>query len=228
MKLDQSMKRRLVLYSGGNDKRNHKLHEAVSRLRGKKARSLTYVPYSHENGEHYYGRIKKRYRKYGFKKFRYFACDSDFLVKEMKEALKSDVIYLAGGNTYYFLKHLRESGLLKKLHSFVRRGGILAGLSAGAIIMTPHIYLAGYPPHEGDENEVRLKNLKGLGLVHFEFLPHYLNSAQTNHSILKYSRRTKRPILACADGCGIVISNGQIQFIGKVVIFFRGKKFHLG
>lgn len=196
-------------------------------MNGKKARSLTYVPFSHENGLHFYNRIKKRYQRFGFKKFRYFACDSDFMMKEMNEALKSDVIYLAGGNTFYFLKHLRESGFLKKLQRFVKNGGVLAGLSAGAIIMTPHIHLAGYPPHEGDENEVRLKNLKGMNLVGFEFLPHYSQSAKTKQSIIKYSRRTKWPILACSDGSGIIVTGQNYQFIGEVTLFYRGKHLKL-
>lgn len=228
MKLDLSRKAlrklRLVLYSGGTDPRNQFLHEALAQLPGRRARSLTYVPYSHENGLFYFRRIKKRYQKVGIRKFRYFSVDSDFLRKEMREALKSDVIYLAGGNTYYFLKHLRESGFLKELEKFAKRGGVIAGLSAGAIILTPHIQLAGYPPHEGDENEVRLKNLNSLGLVNFEFLPHYSNSAKTNRAMLLYSRRHNLPIVACPDGSGVVIEDGHIKFIGPFSIFYRGKK----
>jgi dipeptidase E len=227
MKLDQSLKCRLVLYSGGYEKGNHRIDEALSKLKGNKVRSLTYIPFSHENGLYFYQRIKKRYRKHGFKKFRYFAVDSDFMAKEMNEALKSDVIYLAGGNTFYFLKHLRESGFLKRLVKFARRGGVIAGLSAGAIILTKNIYLAGYPPHEGDENEVRLKNLKGLGLVNFEFLPHFTNSAKTNLAMLKYSRRSKSPIVACPDGSGVLVVSNTLQIFGKVYLYYRGKKFSL-
>jgi len=219
--------RRLVFYSGGQQKSNNHLHQALSTLNGSKARSFTYVPFSHENGMHYYNRLKARYRKFGFRKFRYFAADSDYLMKEMNEALKSDVVYLAGGNTFYFLKHLRESGFLKRLEKFVERGGVLAGLSAGAIIMTPHIYLAGHPPHEGDENEVRLKNLSSLGLVDFEFLPHFTNSRRTNEAILKYSRRSKYPIIACPDGSGVVVDDTSMSFIGTAYLFFRGKKLRL-
>jgi dipeptidase E len=219
--------RRLVLYSGGQQKSNNFLHKALSKLNGSQARSITYVPFSHENGIHYFNRLKKRYRKFGFKKFRYFSVDSDFLMKEMNDALKSDVIYLAGGNTFYFLKHLRESGFLSRLIKFVERGGILAGLSAGAIIMTPHIYLAGYPLHEGDENEVRLKNLKSLGLIDIEFLPHFSNSVKTNQALLKYSKKTKYPIIACPDGSGIVASNESLNFFGVAYLFFKGKKIRI-
>jgi dipeptidase E len=213
------------LYSGGGSDGNDRLHKALSSLRGKKVRSLTYIPSTHENGEYYFNRIKKRYKKYGIKKFVYFAADSDFIKSEMQKALRSDVIYLAGGNTYYFLKHIRASGLLAALQRYVRRGGILAGLSAGAIIMTPHIELAGYPPHEGDLNEVRLKNLKSLAMVEFEFLPHYTGSARTRRAMEKYSRRNQnRPIFACSDGGGVVVDGEEIRLFGPVVLYHAGRR----
>ena len=85
--------------------------------------------------------------------------------------LASDVIYLSGGNTYYFLHHLRRSGPIPVLREFVARGGVLAGLSAGAILMTPHIGLAGYPSFDRDENDVGLRNEASLALVDFALPP---------------------------------------------------------
>jgi dipeptidase E len=227
MKLDLGPRRRVVFYSGGQTERNNRIHEGLAALTRGKSRSITYVPFTHENGERYFARMKKRYRRFGFKKFRYFAVDSDFLAREMNEAFKSDVIYLAGGNTFYFLKHLRESGFLKRLERFAKRGGIIAGLSAGAIILTPTIHLAGYPLHNADENEVRLKDLRGLGLVDFEFYPHYVNSKKTNSDLLRYSRRTKRPILACEDGGGVILAGGTLQLFGGAHLFYRGKRVRL-
>jgi dipeptidase E len=218
---------RLVFYSGGQETGNKILHEKLAHLAGHRARSFTYIPFSHENGEFYFNRIKQRYKKFGFRKFRYFAPDSDFLVREMNAALKSDVIYLAGGNTYYFLKHLRESGFLKRLKSFVKRGGVLAGLSAGAIIMTSDIRLAGYPLHMADDNEVKLKNLRSLGLVDFEFLPHYNNSKITSDAMIRYSKRTKRPVYACPDGSGIIVEGKAVHFFGETYLFYQGRKLRL-
>lgn len=220
----RTTRRKLVLYSGGNVPGNLRIHKALSELKGKKVRSLTYVPSSHENGLYYFNRIKKRYRKVGINKFVYFATDAHFVKREMRRALKSDVIYLAGGNTFYFLKHLKESGLFEALKKFVRRGGVLAGLSAGAIIMTPHIELAGYPKHEGDLNEVRLKNLKSLNLVDFEILPHYTASSKTVRAMLKYSRQNRgKTIFACPDGSGIIVNDSEIRLYGPVTIYLNGR-----
>ena len=39
----------------------------------------------------------------------------------LEEVLKSDVIHLGGGNTYYFLKHLRKSKMLGVLKKYVKK-----------------------------------------------------------------------------------------------------------
>jgi dipeptidase E len=62
--------------------------------------------------------------------------------------------------------------MLPLLKKFIQDGGILTGLSAGAIMMTETIEMAGYPPFDCDENEDNLKNLKSLNLVDFYFFPH--------------------------------------------------------
>lgn len=220
----KNKKRKLVLYSGGQSPTNKRLHEALVKLSGKQAQSMTYVPFSHENGEYFYKKIKKRYSQYGIKKFVYFAVDSDFLKKEMRKALQSDIIYLAGGNTFYFLKHLRESGFLKQLEKFLQRGGTIAGLSAGAIILTPNINMAAYPKHDCDINEVRLKNLHSLGAVDFEFYPHYISSRQTHKAMISYSKRTDHLIVACPDGSGVIVKNAEFRFIGPVFLYYRGQR----
>ena len=222
--LKRVKKRKLVLYSGGQSPTNKRLHEALVRLGRKQAQSMTYIPFSHENGDYYFKKIKKRYRQFGIKKFVYFAVDSDFLRREMNEALKSDIIYLAGGNTFYFLKHLRESGFLKRLEKYIKGGGIVAGLSAGAIILTPNINMAAYPKHDCDVNEVRLKNLHSLGAVDFEFYPHYVPSARTHKAMISYSKKSERMIVACPDGSGVIVKNAEFRFVGPVYLYYRGQR----
>ena len=194
------------------------------KLGGKQAKSMTYIPFTYDYGRHYFEKTKKRYAKFGVTKFQYFPVDVNFLKKEMRQALKSDIVYLAGGNTFYFLRHLRQSGMLKELKKFVERGGILAGLSAGALVMTPNIWMAKWPPHEADANEVRLKNLKALNLVNFEFLPHYTNSPKTNRAMIWHSKKSKFPTMACPDGSGIIIDGDQVSLFGPVYIFVDGRK----
>lgn len=220
--------RRLVLYSGGQSRSNHKLHEALVGLVGKKKKvSMTYVPFCEDGCRVFYGRFQRRYSRFGADSFFCLPVDSKPKKQDLDRALRSDIIYLAGGNTFYFLKHLRASGLLPRLKSFAERGGVLAGLSAGAIMLTPNIELAAYPPFEPDENEVGLRNLKALGLVKFEFLPHFVNSRRMNEAMLMYSLLSPHPVLACPDGSGVVIDGWRKTYFGHACIFHRGQKIDL-
>lgn len=220
--------RKLVLYSGGQNRSNHQLHQALVDLVGSKKRiRMAYVPFCEDGCQIFFKRFERRYGRYGATDFQCLPVDVRPKRAEMEKALKGDIIYLAGGNTFYFLKHLRSSGLLARLKTFAEKGGVLAGLSAGAIMLTPNIELAAYPPFEPDENDVGIRNLKALGLVKFEFLPHFVNSKRMNEAMLMYSLLSKNPVLACPDGSGVVIDGWRKTYFGPAYIFHRGQKINL-
>ncbi len=219
----------LVLYSGGQTQSNKKLHGALSDLVGVQSKkSLTYIPYCYEGCEVYFNRAKKRYSRFGFNQFHCAPVDRPMTKPVLEKMLSSDVIYLAGGNTFYFLYHLKKSGVLPKLKNYALSGGLLTGLSAGAIIMTPHIGLASYPSFDCDDNEVGLKKLNSLNLVNFEFFPHY-NSTHTRlkNSLKKYSLKAKKNILASHDGGGVVVENGNNHLLGQNTLFAQGQCYSL-
>lgn len=219
---------RLVLYSGGQERGNGDLHRALVDLaatRHKRSRrhlTMTYVPFCTENSNTYFYRAVRRYAPYGVVDFMCLDIEQNPNRSQIREALKSDIVYLAGGNTFFFLHHLRRLGVLPMLRSYVRRGGVLAGLSAGGLIMTPTIELAGVEGLDPDENEIGLKDLRGLDLVNFEFSPHFTPSKKKIQSHLAYSKKVKRPIYASEDGGGIIVQGRAISFIGKTWVFYRG------
>jgi dipeptidase E len=235
--------RRLVLYSGGQEKRNSLIHEALlglaSRRPSRKRRSgirMSYVPYVDEGAKPFYQRFVRRFRSYGATHFEYVAPDNPELLGQgrawrqaERALLASDIIYLAGGNTFTYLHHLRRSGLLAVLTRFAAGGGVVAGLSAGGILMTPNIGLAGYPPFDRDENEVGLSTRaeKSLGLVNFEFFPHYRQSPRYRDALRSYSKRTGVPVYACRDGSGIVIEGDCFTAHGEIWLFDRGQTLRL-
>ena len=217
----------LCLYSGGEEIDNIALDKKVLSLLKTKDPSITYIPSCSYGSEFYFKDFVQHYKKMGVKRFIHFAVDvsqPEFLINE---AFKSDIIHLSGGNTYYFLKYLRKGQYLKKLKEFVKRGGVLTGLSAGSIIMTPTIHTAGFPEFDKDENEENVTNLNAMGLVNFEFFPHYKNSKRYDLELLKHSKKTLSPLYACPDGSGILVEKNSLTFHGKCFMFFQGKKIRL-
>ncbi|MBI2669202.1 Type 1 glutamine amidotransferase-like domain-containing protein [Candidatus Woesearchaeota archaeon] len=85
------------------------------------------------------------------------------------EVKNYDVIYVCGGNTFFLLKKVRETGFDKIIAKFVHENKLYFGVSAGSIIVCPNIEIASL----GDENDVGLKDLTGLGLVDVVVSPQY-------------------------------------------------------
>lgn len=96
----------------------------------------------------------------------------DFHTDQLRKKLKDfDVVYVAGGNTFYLLEKVRESGFDVVIKELVEKGVIYAGGSAGAVLAGPTIE----PVDVFDDPKAapRLKSYAGLGLVKYIILPHY-------------------------------------------------------
>lgn len=215
---------KLVFYSGGHAQENEILdHKLLSLSRNKKL-SMAVIPACSYVSDEYFEEILEQYQPLGVKKIIKFDADRPNSVVFKKLLFKTDIIHLGGGNTYYFLKHLKKSGLFGELKKWCSKGGILTGLSAGAIIMTKNIATAGFPAFDKDENEEKIKNFSGLGLVDFLFFPHYRNSKRYDESLTTYSKQVDQPVYALPDGSGIIMEDDEIRFVGKTVCFYQGKK----
>jgi dipeptidase E len=230
-------RRRVVLYSGGQERRNAQIHATLLELalRGRSdpgGTRMTYMPFTHEGALPFYRRFQRRYRAFGGSSFSCVAADDPGLVRNRAAGTirESDVVYLAGGNTFHFLAHLRRSGLLDVLARFARRGGVVAGLSAGALILTPHVGLAAYPSFDRDDNEAGLprREWTGLGLVGFEFFPHFRNSGRYRDALCKYTAGSGRPVYACRDGSGVVVEGDRFTAHGDVWQFAGGRGTKVG
>ncbi len=120
----------------------------------------------------------------------------------MEKLLNSNILVITGGNTFTLLRNLRRSGLDKAIKKFSKKNNfVLAGFSAGAIVLTPTIKICNAPLY--DENEVGLKNLKGLGIVNFEVFPHY--SKKWKGFLEKYERGNKTKVKRIADDKTLVL-----------------------
>jgi dipeptidase E len=215
----------LVFYSGGFASENEKIDRTLLDIcKNKENIQITFIPSCSFFADNEFQDFIKQYKKINIKKIIKFQVDQFYSETLKKAVLKSDIIHLGGGNTYYFLKHLRKSSFLNELKKWNKNGGILTGLSAGAIIMTKTIETAGFPSFDKDDNDEEITNLKGMELVDFEFFPHYKNSKRYDTELVNYSKTTKLPIYACPDGSGIILDDNELRFMGKAACFYNGHK----
>lgn len=82
-----------------------------------------------------------------------------------------DVIFVSGGNTFYLLYHIRQSGFDKAITRLIDEGKVYIGSSAGSMIMGESIEPA--QPLDNANEAPKLASFRGLGFVDFVLLPHY-------------------------------------------------------
>ncbi|AYF45248.1 MULTISPECIES: Type 1 glutamine amidotransferase-like domain-containing protein [Halobacteriovorax] len=218
---------KIGLYGGGDFCDNEEIDEHIFEMCESEEPSITFIPAGSYESELDFVDLIKAYKKIGFKRFIHFPVDHEFDSTLMQEALSSDVIHLGGGNTFYFIKHLRRSGIFNRLIEYANNGGILTGLSAGAIMTTPNIMTASFPPWDRDDNEDNVRNFKAMNLVDFEFFPHYRKSKRYDIELKRHSILSRFPIYACPDGSGLVVTDEEIYVHGECYIFENGQKYKL-
>lgn len=98
---------------------------------------------------------------------------SEVTGEEMKVALEAaDIIFVAGGNTFYLLEHAKRTGFDVAVKEALSEGKIYIGSSAGSVLAAPDIK---YVELFDDPEEASLENTRGMGLVDFAVLPHVGN-----------------------------------------------------
>lgn len=144
----------------------------------------------------------------------YFDLSDNFSDEALAKLLDYGTIYLSGGNTYVFMDFANKRNLYTILKKHLENNGLLVGASAGSIMMTPTIDLAGFE----DENIPNLKNTAGFGFVDFEFCPHF-NGKQDKDRLSEYMREKNNALYTCKDGSGIFYSNGDVKLFGETKKF---------
>lgn len=131
---------------------------------------------------------------------------------ELRNLLKSkDVIYVQGGNTFYLLKHIKESSFDKVVKELIGKGVIYIGASAGSYLACPTIEMANWK--HPDINIVELKDLTALNLVPFLLSVHYQPKYR---SVLKKEiSNASYPTRILADNQAFLVKNGRVKLVGR-------------
>lgn len=135
-----------------------------------------------------------------------------------KQLFSCDAIHLSGGDPIKFAGWLVSQAKAAHLKSYADDGGLLLGVSAGAILLTPSLACAAL----GDPSELNpVPSGSALSLVPFHFWPHYLPGQELlpgNRSILSRIGRT----YACQDGGAVIVSGGKVTTHGPVHLLVGG------
>ena len=123
---------------------------------------------------------------------------------------ETDVLLVNGGDPLYLCYWMQQSGLADLLPSL--RETVYVGLSAGSMVMVPHIgedFVHWKPPTGGDRT---------LGMVDFAMFPHLDHEMLPDNSMLhaeKWAAGMSVPAYAIDDETAIKVIDGAIDVISE-------------
>jgi len=130
---------------------------------------------------------------------------------ELKKALDGhDIIMVEGGNTFYLLKIIRESGFANIIKDLIEKGVVYVGSSAGSYITCPSIVMATWSNRGFDR--CGITEYSAMNLVPFLIKAHYtsdmLEMLKEKVNDLQY------PMRVLNDDQAILVRDGEVQLLG--------------
>jgi dipeptidase E len=126
----------------------------------------------------------------------------------------ADVILFGGGNTYY-LAYILQKLHLKAILQKLLKTRVYVGISAGSMVLAPHINLS-HSKKLYNESGVKLFKDKGLGFVNFQIRPH-LNSPKfpnaNFNTLKKLSQDIPDTIYAIDDNTAIQVIDDKVKIV---------------
>lgn len=175
---------------------------------------MAYLPSDFVRQSPYFSIQRTIYERYGIELDDLVDVTNGFEQEQLVRLQDYDGLHLSGGQTPRFLNLLRAHQLIPHLQAFAHRGGVLAGTSAGAILLTPTIETA---QAVGDDFTAAPQDLTALGLVEFHFWPHF--EAGDQEAANRQARELGAALYAAADGSGVIVEGDQVDAVGAVVTF---------
>ncbi len=121
-----------------------------------------------------------------------------------------NIIHVEGGNTFYLLRAIRETGFGEVLKELLNEGKVYIGTSAGAYIMCPSIEVSNWSDDTIDRFGVT--DFTALNYIPFVLKVHYKDEAEV---LVKEKIKTlKYPLRILRDGQAIVVEDNSYTFMG--------------
>jgi len=208
---------KFMLIGGGNVGRGDTLYETstidkeIVNMSEKEKPNFLFVGIASSFSDSYFKTIKKIYTDLG--------CECSYLKKKniinnpdiVKEKISSaDIIYFCGGDSIKLYNELLEYKIDKLLEDAVNNNTVIAGMSAGAIVMCKD----GYSDSKIIRNESdKYEFVSGLGFLDISFCPHFdLNGSKAKELEQDMVNLSKR-VLSVPDKCAIKIIDDTYEIV---------------
>lgn len=201
---------KLVLIGGGDygtkPEKSYNLKEideATVKLTGKAHPRLLFLSFTIKSN-FTFGCMKKHFMELGVQ-CEHLCFDEFSNQKTVDSKFKrADIVYIGGGNTVYFMQLIKKFGLDKKIIEAAEQNKVIAGRSAGAIIISD----CGSSDSRKFKNSSIFTCVKGLGIFDVLLAPHYIGSGR-EQDIPRMLKNKKSKVAIGVDSVSALIVDGD-------------------
>ena len=207
------------------------IDKEIIKLTGKKTPKLLFIPTASSDSELYYKTVEKHFGKN-------LGCETDvlYLIKNkpnkkgiINKILKSDIIYVGGGNTLKMMKIWKRTGIDKILIKAYQKGIVMSGLSAGSICWFKY---GNSDSRKFANPNASLIKVTGLGLINALHCPHYNIEAYRKDDLKKMMKKTPGVAIAIDNCCAIEVIDDKYKIISSkksanaYKVYWKKNKYH--
>lgn len=158
---------------------------------------------------HTFGFMKKRYMELGVQ-CEYLSYLEFGNPKTVEGKFKrADIIYIGGGNTMTFMSKMKKFKLDEKVKEAAFQGKVVAGRSAGAIIISAF--------GSSDSRHYKLKekftSARGLGILNLFLAPHFSETKRPEDMPRIMKNKKKMVAIGLDNQCALVVEDKAFQIV---------------
>ena len=132
---------------------------------------------------------------------------------QLREILQRfEIVFVEGGNSFYLLKSIKESGFDTIVKELLQKGVIYMGASAGSYVACPSIEMATWK-HQDKYNHYRVTDFSAMNLVPFLVTVHY--KTEYDDILREKIKEAQLPVKILTDQQALLIKNDGIHLIGE-------------
>ena len=209
--------KKLMLIGGGDTGRDNteyttkEIDEEIVKMTDKVNPNFLFIGLASSHSDSYYDTMKKIYKELGctpvYLKKSNLVNNPDIVKQKIEDA---DIIYICGGDTVKLLEHVKEYDLKSLLLDAYNKGTVIAGMSAGAILLSNKGFSDSLIIREESD---KYEFIKGLKFIDLNFCPHYNIDPKKTKDLEEYLSKNNEEVYSLENNTALKIIDDKISII---------------
>ena len=211
---------KLMLIGGGDVGRGNTTYETktideeIVKMTEKEKPNFLFIGLASKFSDSYYDTMKKIYKELG--------CECAYLKKKnilnnpdiVKNKIKTaDIIYFCGGDTIKLVSDLQEYEIVPLIKEALEENKVIAGLSAGAIMISKDGYSDSLKMREESD---KFEFINGLNLLDISFCPHYEKENDRAIELKEDLKGTNKKVYSLENGVALKVIDNNYEAITSI------------